>query len=88
MALVTVHMLGYLCDNIGLILHVFRVEVQMSLHQLAGISPSHPGSLSCLLYFLCVLAIPIFPHFKFEGIFDLLVYMYMYMYILRLIKTV
>ena len=47
----------------------------MSLHQLAGISPNHPGSLSCLLYFLCVLAIPIFPLFKFE---EFLIYLYIY----------
>ena len=45
----------------------------MSLHKLAGISPSHPGSLSCLLYFLCMLAIPIFPLFKFE---EFLIYLY------------
>ena len=50
----------------------------MSLHKLAGISPSHPGSLSCLLYFLCMLVIPIFPLFKCE---NFLLYLYIYIYI-------
>ena len=52
----------------------------MSLHKLAGISPSHPGSLSCLLYFLCMLAIPIFPLFKFE---EFLIYLYYIGFILN-----
>ena len=45
----------------------------MSLHHLASICSSHPGSLSCLLYFLCMLAIPIFLLFKFE---EFLIYLY------------
>ena len=45
-------------NNVVFVKHNKQVEVQMSLHQLAGISPSHPGSLSCLLYIICMLAIP------------------------------
>ena len=56
----------------------------MSLHKLAGISPSHPGSLSCLLYFLCMLAIPIFPLFKFE---EFLIYLYIYIYFCIVVRV-
>ena len=65
---------GDLCDNTcmqGLCWYVFRVEVHISLHQLAS---SHPGPLSCLLHFLCMLVIPInIPLFKFE---EFLIYLY------------
>ena len=47
----------------------------MSLHHLASIWSSHPGSLSCLLYFLCMLAISIFLLFKLE---EFLIYLYYY----------
>ena len=52
--------LGDLCDNIGLM--VYLLSGAMSLHHLA--ITTEP-SLSCLLCFLCMLAIPIYP-FKFE----------------------
>ena len=65
--------LGALCDNIGLV----GVSAKWSY---VTASPSHHDqaimtkpSLSCLLHFLCMLAIPYIPLFKIQRIFDLLV---------------
>ena len=60
-------------DNIGLVLVCLPSECTD-----VALSPSQymtqlSGSLSCLLYFLCMLAIPIFPFLKFTRIFSLLV---------------
>ena len=58
---------GDLCDNIGLV--VYLLSEAMSLHHLPIMTKP---SLSCLLCFLCMLAIYI-PLFKIRRIFDLLV---------------
>ena len=55
--------MGYLCDNIGLVLVCLPSG---STDVTTSPSRSHAESLSCLLYFLCMLAIPIFPFLKFE----------------------
>ena len=66
--------MGYLCDNIGLVLACLpsgTTGVTGSPSQYMTQPSGIP--ISCLLYFLCILAIPIFPLSKFE---EFLIYLY------------
>ena len=67
-------MLEYPCDNGGLVLVCLPSGSTDGTTSPSQCMTQPPGSLSCLLYFLCMSVIPIIiPLFKIQRLFNLLV---------------